>query len=62
MSAQSKMSAELFRTDRALAVTFESVLISTFSWPAGIPGIIIFDQYGFWTTSNEVLATIFSTL
>ena len=63
MSAQSKMSAELFSTASALAVTFDVDLdLDVVVTARGMPGMAIFDQFGFWTASNDLFGRCSSTL
>jgi len=55
------MSTLLFSTDSAFDETFDEILMSMLSWPAGMPGIAIAAQWGFWITENDWLATMFVT-
>src|SRR5579862_432297 len=62
VSAQSKMSALLFSTDRALLVTFEEILASTVTLAAGMPGMFIFAHSGFGTAVNDAFGTMSLTM
>src|SRR5581483_3010946 len=62
VSAQSNTSALPFSTDSAFASTFEEIFTFTSTWPAGMPGMFIFDQSGFRTSSNDWFGTMFVIL
>src|SRR5947209_8280706 len=53
MSAQSNTSFELFRTDSAPAETFDWNFTVMSAFPAGMPGMFIFDHSGLRTSWTE---------
>src|SRR5436305_11488004 len=59
VSAQSNTSALFCSTDSAFASTFEEILTLTSTFPDGIPGMFICAHFGFLTTENEALGTMF---
>src|SRR6202011_1590016 len=59
VSAQSNTSAAPFSTDSAFALTFEEILVSTVTCPAGPPGIAWAAQCGLMLVSNETFGTTF---
>src|SRR5258708_39517096 len=59
VSAQSNTSTVLLSTPSAFESTFEEILTLTSTLPEGIPGMFIFDHWGFLTSENDWFGTMF---